>query len=52
MSKREIWELDSIFPGGSASTELQSFLQAIEADLATAVSLPLPPPLSAANHSD
>lgn len=52
MSKREIWELDSIFPGGSASAELQSFLQAIEADLATAVSLPLPPTLSADSHGE
>lgn len=29
------WELDSIFPGGSASVELQSFLKKLDEDIAT-----------------
>lgn len=28
------WELDSIFPGGSSSTELESFLKNLEQDIA------------------
>jgi oligoendopeptidase F len=52
MNTNELWDLDSIFPGGSESAELQTFLQALEAELATAETLPLPAPLTAASHAE
>ena len=52
MNNHEIWDLESIFPGGAQSAELLAFIEATEKDLAAAETLPLPNPLTADTHAE
>ncbi len=45
------WDLDSLFPGGSGSPELATFLEQLTVDLAQAAVAPLPGPLTPETQS-
>ena len=46
MPKEDTWELDSIFPGGSASPELAEYLDRLDSDLAAEAATELPEPFT------
>jgi pepF/M3 family oligoendopeptidase len=51
MSQNLIWDLESIFPGGSQSPQLAAFIDALEADITAAEKVNLPGPLTEASQS-